>query len=193
MRKSFILILTGCFLTLSVATASRTPARGNSLPVAAAEPAVKKRKPRPRSSEPARSVCGEQTEHIDTDLTGPELSGWVRYPAAGINDRTAATLVITEINPTSHERTFTLKAEGMPELSGRFSARSTCGYTGAAMRFADSTISVRVCREQSGVAFRSSESEGFEFIAGKEPPLGEAINWGQCYRKRGRLRGNRPL
>ena len=155
-------MLAGCFLALGTATASRVPAKGNPPPDLNVKSKVQKRKPPPKGSGQTHPVCGEMTEDIDTDLTGTEFRGTVLYPAAGIDQRTAATLVINETDPTSPNRTFTLTAEGKPPLSGLFSARTTCGYTGAAMRFDGSTLSVRACREGGGTAFRSSEAEGFD-------------------------------
>ena len=189
-RKSFNLILAGCLLALGVAAASRAPARGNSLP-AAAEPEVQRWKPRPRGGGPARTVCDRTRD--DTFFAGTKLKGTLVYPAVGVGGETAATLVIDETNPTTREQTFTLTAEDGRTWSGRFSARTTCGYTGAAMRFPDSTISVRACREKAGVAFRSSVAEGFEFVSDESPVVSGAEKWGQCYRKAGLLRGNRPL
>jgi hypothetical protein len=185
-------LLVGCLIVLGAVAPAAPRTRGDSRPAASTESRLAGASEPAPGGGPTKVVCGEMSKADDTDLTGTVFRGTVIYPAAGINENTTATLVITETNPTTHERTFELAPEGGIALRGRFSARTTCGYTGAAMRFNDSTVSVRACRERGGVAFRSSAVEGFEFLADNEPAAAPgAVKWGRCNGS-GRLRGKRP-
>ena len=83
-----------------------------------------KAKPKPK---PAVSRCDPE-KHEEADLSGT-YTGTIDYPEAGMTGD--ATLTITG-------KEFTLTA-GSTTQSGRITAETTCGYTGATMMFGDLT------------------------------------------------------
>ena len=116
----------------------------------------------------AAPVRCDPTKSEETDLSGT-YTGRVNYPDGNLMG--TATLTITG-------NQFTLAGEGTT-LSGRITARTTCDYTAATLRFGESTavqlapvISVRVRKTGNRLTLANipAERRSFSFASSRHQP-----------------------
>lgn len=173
------LLFTGCASLDALAAARRSYAR-HTPSAASIKPKKKSRKSSNRTGATPRPKCTEDTKSIDTDLSGTYKGGTLLYPGGGIAESSSARLVISSSSPT--QRTFTLTAGGQT-FEGVVTARTTCGYTGVALRFRTpqegTTISLFACKR--GGTFTLTNIAGqqpFHFEGRGDSPKAPS-KWGQ--------------
>ena len=131
MRKSTIcLFVLGLAATAALASASLLVSAQNMNSMNMGNANTSTKKPKPRRPKPKGMTMGrcDNTKQEQADLSGT-YKGKINYPDGGMTGD--ATLTITGNN-------FTM-AVGSATQSGRITAVTTCGYTGATMMFGDLT------------------------------------------------------